>query len=68
MTHDYKEGRYSTGTLLDRLKDMCRDGAILWGRDVWPDDVLEAIERIETLEKQVQELTDAMLAAREEKK
>ena len=68
MTYDYKEGRYSTGTLIERLEDMCREGSILCGRDVWPDDVLEAIERIKTLEKRVQELTDAMLAAREEKK
>jgi len=54
MTHDYKEGRYSTGTLIERLEQICGCGenyGILLGRDVWPDDVIEAIERIKLLEK-----------------
>jgi len=53
MKHDYKEGPYSTGTLIERLEEMCGCGeewGILRGRDVWPDDVLEAIERIKQLE------------------
>ena len=53
MKHDYKEGPYSTGTLIERLEQMCGRGknyGILLGRDVWPDDVLEAIERIKLLE------------------
>ena len=57
MTYGYKEGRYSTGTLIDRLEYMCGRGeyyGILKGRDVWPDDVIEAIERIKLLEKHMQ--------------
>lgn len=57
MKHDYKEGRYSTGTLIERLENMCADGdeyGILAGRDVWPDDVLEAIQRIKMLETHMQ--------------
>ena len=53
MKHDYKEGPYSTGTLIERLEEMCGCGeewGILAGRDVWPDDVLESIERIKRLE------------------
>lgn len=53
MAHDYKEGPYSTGTLIERLENMCgrgEDYGILKGRDVWPDDVIEAIERIKLLE------------------
>jgi len=53
MTHDYKEGPYSTGTLIERLEEMCGCGeewGVLAGRDVWPDDVLEAIQRIKQLE------------------
>ena len=57
MKHDYKEGPYSTGTLIERLEEMCgrgEDRGVLLGRDVWPDDVLEAIERIKLLEKHMQ--------------
>jgi len=60
MTHDYKEGPYSTGTLIERLEEMCgrgEDYGVLLGRDVWPDDVLEAIERIKQLEAALRELS-----------
>jgi len=61
MTHDYKEGPYSTGTLIERLEEMCGCGeewGVLAGRDVWPDDVLEAIQRIKQLEAALRSIAD----------
>jgi hypothetical protein len=61
MTDDYKEGPYSTGTLIERLEEMCcrgEDRGVLLSRGVWPDDVLEAIERIKQLEAALRDIME----------